>query len=620
MLRELSKNINFEKIVKPYKKMYPTVDERDFWNNVAKEFGVELEKIKENIESTPRTILTASMYLEFSRNGNRFNYQKAAERRRSELINKTILECCYNDGRYIDDIIDLTWMILEETTWTWPAHNSYVDTADGLPDYERHSLDLAVVKTADLLTFVYQVLGRKIDVISKVVTRRIQSVIKRVVFQDFLARDDYFWMGMSGVGKRLNNWCPWIASYVLRCAHVLEDNLEIFHKIVLKAIYMIDAYLDNYPDDGACDEGPSYWWMAVGCAIEGIESLNLATNNGFREALTSQKLKKMGEVLIDYHIVQNMYVNFGDCPSLIDTDVWNYYHYGKLLESEKMCNFSVCRYKEFDHKKNRLDIKNVMLSNSLRIMNLFKYDDELKECTVTEFFENDCYYPSLQFFSVKPNDYNDKFLAFKGCHNKQSHNHNDVGSFIVCKNGIRYLIDAGNMTYTRNTFNENRYTIWTNRSEYHNLPIINGYGQRNGIEYAATDVEYHKTNKAISLAMNIKEAYENRDEIHKWIRKVEYSYTENEIIVTEDFEFTHDFDYELCFMTPQRAEYVNGILTLKEADGEELRIVFENADFNFSLEKIHIEDSILDSNWGRYLYRIHLCNREKSGLIVYRIK
>ena len=619
MIREFCKNINFMK-VQPNRNIYPNVEDRTFWNSVAIEFGTELEEIRKKIEATPRTFLTASMYLEHSIKGNYANYYAEENGRRYELMVKCLLECCYNDGRYLFDIIDLVWMILEETTWTYPPHNKFVDTADGLPDYERHSLDLGIVNTADILAFVYQVLGKKLDAISKVVTRRIQGVIKKVLFQDFLARDDYWWMGMLGPDRSLNNWCPWIASYTLRCAHILEDDPSVFRKIVLKTVYMIDTYLNKYPDDGACDEGANYWRQAVGGVIEGIESLNLATNNGFCEVFTSEKLRRMGEVYSDYHIEQNVFVNFGDAGSLLNIDVWTYYHYGKLLKSEKMCDFALSRYKEQCGTKYLLDdLKNLYIT-PLRFLNRFKYDDELKGGTINStFYENHSYYPSMHFLAIRPNEYNDKFLAFKGCHNRQSHNHNDVGAFMVHKDGVRYLIDPGKRSYDKDSFSEKRYTIWANRSEYHNLPIINGYGQMNGIEYAATDVEYCETDTAISLSMNIKKAYENRHEINKWVRTIKYSLVSNEIIVTEDFDFVKEFDYELCFMTPQRAEYENGVLTLREPDGKKLQLIFKDVDFEFRLEEMQMDDPLLNSIWGDYLYRVHLCNKAKVGKLVYYI-
>ncbi len=69
------------------------------------------------------------------------------------------------------------------------------------------------------------------------------------------------------------------------------------------------------------------------------------------------------------------------------------------------------------------------------------------------------------------------YLAAKGRYNAESHNHNDVGSFIVAVGGQPLLIDVGVETYTKNTFSAARYDIWTMQSEYHNLPVVDGQGQ-----------------------------------------------------------------------------------------------------------------------------------------------
>ena len=43
------------------------------------------------------------------------------------------------------------------------------------------------------------------------------------------------------------------------------------------------------------------------------------------------------------------------------------------------------------------------------------------------------------------------------------------------------------------------------------------------------------------------------------------SLTENEVVGKDDFAFAEEFDYELCFMTLQKATYMNGIFTFKES-------------------------------------------------------
>ncbi|GFJ94351.1 hypothetical protein Prum_079930 [Phytohabitans rumicis] len=69
------------------------------------------------------------------------------------------------------------------------------------------------------------------------------------------------------------------------------------------------------------------------------------------------------------------------------------------------------------------------------------------------------------------------FLAAKGGHNAENHNHNDVGTFIVALDGRPVLVDAGVGRYTRQTFSDRRYEIWTMRSTHHNVPEMNGREQ-----------------------------------------------------------------------------------------------------------------------------------------------
>ena len=89
--------------------------------------------------------------------------------------------------------------------------------------------------------------------------------------------------------------------------------------------------------------------------------------------------------------------------------------------------------------------------------------------------------------------------AMKGGHNEESHNHNDVGSFLLSVNGQMQVVDAGNMVYTAKTFSSSRYELWNCRSAYHKVPIIGGHEQCNGLQYAARDVA--KTERGMTLDM-----------------------------------------------------------------------------------------------------------------------
>jgi hypothetical protein len=91
-------------------------------------------------------------------------------------------------------------------------------------------------------------------------------------------------------------------------------------------------------------------------------------------------------------------------------------------------------------------------------------------------------------------------VAMKGGHNDESHNHNDVGSFLMAVNGQMQVVDAGNMIYTAKTFSDRRYELWNCRAAYHNVPMIAQYEQQPGLQYAARDVECLPNGMALDMA------------------------------------------------------------------------------------------------------------------------
>ena len=111
------------------------------------------------------------------------------------------------------------------------------------------------------------------------------------------------------------------------------------------------------------------------------------------------------------------------------------------------------------------------------------------------------------------------FLACKGGHNAESHNHNDSGGVIVYKNGKPVVVDAGVESYTSRTFGEHRYENWWARSVYHSVPSL-GAEQKDGAEYAAKHVEYKHLLNGEQFALELKDAYQNRDQIESLHRTV----------------------------------------------------------------------------------------------------
>jgi len=162
------------------------------------------------------------------------------------------------------------------------------------------------------------------------------------------------------------------------------------------------------------------------------------------------------------------------------------------------------------------------------------------------------------------------YLAAKGGHNAESHNHNDVGNFIVYLNGKPAIIDAGVETYRRQTFSDERYTIWTMQSAYHNLPTINGKMQKNGREFKAENIIYKADKNNVKFALNIEKAYPEEAGIRSMRRTIDFKRGKN-ISVTDQYQFDRsDNRLEMNMMTHFLVkENKNGKITIVNRDEPE---------------------------------------------------
>ena len=124
------------------------------------------------------------------------------------------------------------------------------------------------------------------------------------------------------------------------------------------------------------------------------------------------------------------------------------------------------------------------------------------------------------------------YVAAKGGHNDESHNHNDIGNYVVYYDGQPLLIDVGRGTYTRKTFSDRRYEIWYNCSDYHNTPSVNGKTQPPGRQFSASDVQYKSARRYSQFDVDIAKAYPEDAAINSWKRTVRLNRTKN-VTVTD---------------------------------------------------------------------------------------
>lgn len=621
MLKEFINSINFYDTT-PDRNFFHPISDREYWDAFSEKYLDKIVERYEKITAEPRGELTASLYLDYVRTGNRSRYQSVYERRRDELLFATLIECCRNDGALLDDILDLTWMILEETTWCFPAHNRSVDTiADSLPYYKKWSITICSTRTAVKLAFVYQVMGEKLDEISKMVTMRIREVIQEKVLSEMLERDDYWYMGFGR--RKPNNIGIWNWRNAMIAALIVVEDRDFIRKFILKAIVCMDQYIDNQGEEGGCNEGPSYWFHSHGNVIEALEVMNKATNNAFADCLKSEKVRNMSKFLMKMHGGGKYFVNFADGSPLLETGAPFVYRCGKILGIPEVCDFA-SEWGKASGQTNPFSGEAEMY----RMLENIRYFDEYMNHTSSETKASEFYLPDLGVMTVRAQSENgEMFLGAKAGHNGESHNHNDVGNFIVYKNGERFIVDSGPLTYTALTFSEKRYTLWTNRSEYHNVPTINGgcqlhtpKGTPKEESYRSDNVVYNKEENASALLMSIKNAYENRDEINAFDRCIKIDKKTGTVTVTDSFDLEKEATVTWNFLTHQEPVFAGEEICLSSDDGEILTMKASGAEFDFKSEVVEYDDDSMRAKWGDKLYRMLLSARVKEGTVSFEIK
>ena len=110
------------------------------WQNLPEEGRKYLIELAEQAAKEDLTVLRATLYMDYKRNGNRTRYQDVYFARRDHLLYLMMGECAEGKGRFIDAIIDHVWAVCEETTWVLPAHNTRMTQAlpaDALVDFEE---------------------------------------------------------------------------------------------------------------------------------------------------------------------------------------------------------------------------------------------------------------------------------------------------------------------------------------------------------------------------------------------------------------------------------------------------------------------------------------------------
>jgi hypothetical protein len=371
---------------------------------------------------------------------------------------------------------------------------------------------------------------------------------------------------------------------------------------VVKILHCLDNFLNGYADDGGCDEGPSYWGRAGGSLFDCLDLLHRATN-GACDGFSFPLVHQMGLYICRAHIYDEWYTNFADSPARLHTNGDLIYRFGERLNEPLMMKHGAFVAFERDPSGIPADTMGRQLP---AIFNLAT----LRQASRAQALLRDVWLPGIQVMAARcRNDSADGlFLAAQGGNNGESHNHNDVGNFLVYNGGEPAIIDVGVGTYTAKTFSPQRYEIWTMQSAYHNCPTINDVMQSAGRQFAATDVRYSANDNVAEFHLDIAAAYPAGAHVQRWNRTLRLNRAKNEIELLDDYVLQQSAKtITLTLMTPGTVRVQSrGELSLAMPSGKVVRVEYDAQALEPSVEEIPLTDAHLKQSWGERLFRIIL--------------
>ncbi len=569
--KEVAKVLLSRKEYKPF----PKYEDRQAWDSVAPEIREKYltPEFKKNILEFDTTALTATAYMERYRTGGKGTgaWSRIVQRRRDFLFDATLAECFEHKGEYIDKIIDILWAICEESTWIPPEHINHMHNHMytgvlklALPDVTEHNfIDLYSGMCAGTLGWTYYFLKERLDEESPLLAKRIEYEINNRIIIPFMTHDDLTWFGFHG--HKINNWNPWILSSIVPAVLSVSKDDDFRVEFFTRVLEKFDIYVNNCAEDGASDEGPGYWNVGGGACLDVFELIYDATNGGI-DMLNTDFARNVAEYIAHANMKDDLYANFADSGMNLYVGYFAY-RYAKITGSEYLKSFVLS-------KKEAWAVPTINIVSMYRHLKCMFGYSEMKNTEKTEFIHKDVWLADSQHFYARSND-GRVALASKGGYNNESHNHNDLGSFIYMLDGEAAICDLGGLQYTAKAFSPFRYDFWIVNSTAHNCARIGKYQEHDGDDYKSYEVCHSLTDGKASLTLELKEAYDKAAGIVSYKRTLDLDKNTGTLDITDDIQLDNAADVDVHFITQHEVQLADNGVDIILRDGKRVNIACE---------------------------------------------
>lgn len=488
--------------------------------------------IAEKDVDKPLPELTDDLFLEFSRTGNRTDYEKAYFDRTGRLTPLVVAECIEHQGRFIGAIERLVAAFAEQKTWMLPAHDG------GLKNFHGQAADIDLFSSAlacDLAEAKY-LLG---DELSAQTRQTIDENVRRRVLDPFRE---------MVTGKRTPNW--WLTSDInwnaVCLANVTGAALASLPDRQDRALFAAAAeqlslnYLHGFGDDGYCVEGLGYWNYGFGNYIRLCELL-YQSSGGKIDCFNRDKVKAIAEFPTGLEIINGVYPAYGDAH--LDVRPWS-----------PLVDFVNRRFGLPGSTSPPLGVISTSLGGSLDETVMFSFANSAsdKAGLASLAMPMRSWFEDAQVLTCRPMAELESApamgVSIKGGRNGVSHGHDDLGSFVLVVGDQPLILDPGAEVYTARTFSKNRYQSKVINSFGHNVPVVAGKLQISTAAAAAKILQKNFGETTSSISMDLRSAYAV-PELKKLQRDFSFDHLSGAMTIRDEAEFSSPQSFGITFVT-----------------------------------------------------------------------
>jgi hypothetical protein len=399
-----------------------------------------------DIENIPH--LTYTTYRNVQRFTDRLPYQAVRGDRRTKT-SLAAMKVILGDDTYLNLLHDYVWITCEETNWM-------------LPQVDHLGIELRVPATALDLAEIIVGLSERIEDKAQ---QRVRQEIEDRVFTPYLRHPKgYHWY--TGT----NNWNGVINGSIGCSFLLLERDTERLARALEIVLVGLDAFLETaFEPDGSSAEGTGYWMYGLSNFICFSEMLRNRTH-GEIDLLATDRLKQISTYPVDVMLSPGHYFPYSDCRESVGLQPG---HVTRLVERTGTESLRGALAEpaaiSLDQGHFHNTWRNTIWWDGLRPDSIELEDVRLEASDVVRFVsETDNGLPIT--------------LAAKASHNGVSHNHNDIGSFVLHVDGETLLCDPESGLYDLYRRHGHDANVFAN-SIGHSVPKIGDTPQSRGKEW-----------------------------------------------------------------------------------------------------------------------------------------